>query len=50
LRRRRPKAVDGLAISSQLPVSFVGENFPICEPRGRRGFPRRGFYQEPKRC
>ena len=32
LRRRRPKAVDGLAISSQSPCCFVGENFPICGP------------------
>ena len=29
LRRRRPYAVDGLAISSQSPCSFVGENCPI---------------------
>ena len=29
LRRRRPKAVDGLAISSQSPLRVVGENFPI---------------------
>ena len=29
LRRRRPNAVDGLAISSQSPCCFVGENFPI---------------------
>src|SRR3974390_3232382 len=28
-RRRRLYAVDGLAISSQSPSCFVGENFPI---------------------
>jgi hypothetical protein len=29
LRRRRPKAVDVLAISSHSPCCFVGENFSI---------------------
>jgi hypothetical protein len=29
LHRRRPQAVNGLPISSQLPVSFVGENLPL---------------------
>lgn len=29
LRRRRPKAVDRLAISSQSPFRVVGENSPI---------------------
>ena len=32
LRRRRPYAVDGLAISSQSPFRFVGEKFPIANP------------------
>ena len=38
LRRRRPKAVDGLAISSQSPFSVVGENFPIAN-QGRVWIP-----------
>ena len=44
LRRRRPYAVDGLAIPSQSPFSFVGENFPIAnQARARISSP--GLYQ-----
>ena len=38
LRRRRPYAVDRLAISSQSSCSFVGENFPIAS-QGRARIP-----------
>jgi hypothetical protein len=44
LRRRRPKAVDKLAISSQSPFRVVGENSSIADQE-RRGFPRPGLCQ-----
>ena len=44
LRRRRPKAVDRLAISSQSPFSVVGENFPIAN-QGQARIPSPGLYQ-----
>jgi hypothetical protein len=42
LRRRRPKAVDRLAISSQSPFGFVGENSPIAN-QGQAWIPSRGI-------
>jgi hypothetical protein len=42
LRLRRPYAVEGWAISSQSPCSFVGENFPIAN-RGRVWIPSPGI-------
>jgi hypothetical protein len=44
LRRRRPKAVEALAISSQSPFNFVGENFPIAKS-GQVVDALVGFYQ-----
>jgi len=41
LRRRRPYAVDGLAISSQSPFRVVGENSPIAN-QGQAWIPSRG--------
>jgi hypothetical protein len=47
LRRRRPYAVDEVAISSQSPCSFVGENFVIAIPR-LRNHPLRSDYHTSK--
>jgi hypothetical protein len=44
LRRRRPKAVDRLAISSQSRFSVMGENFGIANQRQER-IPSPGLYQ-----
>ena len=45
LRRRRPYAVEVLAISSLSSCSFVGENLPIAnQARARTSSPR--FYQD----
>jgi hypothetical protein len=42
LRRRRPKAVDGLEISSQSPFRVVGENSPIAN-QGQSWIPSPGI-------
>jgi hypothetical protein len=48
LRRRRPKAVDRLAISSQSPFFVAGENSPIANQE-QAWILSPGLYQEPER-